>query len=141
MHHVFVSDLQAVSADRPEGYVDDVIAQGELVGDRVQLSDEAYNALVIKYSPYPSKVGPGSLLALIIHQITGQVPSSCMACNERVRKMNIWGWLGCWQHRDEIIQWLVEEAAKLGHKIDGKIVYGLLRAAVKEHFKREPRRS
>jgi predicted Fe-S protein YdhL (DUF1289 family) len=138
MHRVFLEDLKEVSRHRPEGYMDDVLAYGKQVLNWVELSDENYQHLVQKYSPDRAKqgLGPGSLLAVIIHQIAGKVPKDCMACNARVRKMNVWGWLGCWRHRHEIVQWLIEEAEKLGHKIDGKIVVGLLRAAIKEHFKR-----
>lgn len=78
---------------------------------------------------------PGTLLEIIIYEVTKRSTVDCSACSERARQMNAWGWPGCWRNRDVIFQWLVEEARKRGHDINEATVKDLLIAAIKERFK------
>jgi hypothetical protein len=75
-------------------------------------------------------IQPGTLLAMIIHEITNKSVVGCSACSERARQMNKWGWLGCWQNRDTIIQWLMEEAHKLGHEGNHQSISKRVMAAI-----------
>lgn len=139
MHHeIHINTLQNVALSRPAGYLDDVLSHGNRIGDVVYIPDDKYQMLCQKYSSYRIKEtnpsGPGSLLAKIIHQLTGAVPKDCMTCSARVKQMNVWGWLGCWQNRHTITGWLAEEAGKLGYNIEGNVISGLLIAAVREHL-------
>ncbi len=77
---------------------------------------------------------PGTLLASVIYEVTKTSAVNCAACSERARQMNEWGWIGCWQNRDIIIQWMVEEARNLGHKVDDNSVRDLLFAAIKDRL-------
>ena len=75
---------------------------------------------------------PGDLLSYLIFKTTGMIAGSNCACAARQKQMNDWGWLGCLRHRATIIEWLCEEAAMRGHKIEKRGAAGLLRAAVHE---------
>lgn len=79
---------------------------------------------------------PGSLLAGIIHHTTGERP--CGACLDLAAEMDRHGWWWSWTHRDDIIDRLVEEAAKRGHQVPKATIAGLLRAAFHE-MRRRPR--
>jgi hypothetical protein len=142
MHHeIHIAVLKKAALSRPEGYLDDVLSHGKQIGDNVYISDYNYQELCQKYSPQRAKAlvelssGPGSLLATLILQLTGKVSKNCMTCSTRVKQMNQWGWAGCLLHIGKISGWLVEEAEKLGHKVDGNIVLGLLKAAISEAMK------
>jgi hypothetical protein len=115
------------------------MSSGRREGNDLLIDDDRYRILTAKYSSADigTAVGPGLVLSAIIYQITGQESKNCTSCSEHARQMNEWGWLGCWHHRHEIVQWLIEEASKLGYEVDGNIVVGLLSAAIKEHFKRD----
>jgi hypothetical protein len=78
---------------------------------------------------------PGTLLEIIVYEVTRKASIDCSACSERARQMNEWGWSGCWQNRETITQWLVEEAQRRGHAISKNTVYGLLAAAIRERFR------
>ena len=44
-----LADLRARAASRPEGYLEDVLRAGKLVGDQVEFSPAVHAALVAKY--------------------------------------------------------------------------------------------
>lgn len=73
---------------------------------------------------------PGSAFAVAIKKITGAIP--CSRCNQRMRIMNDWGWLKCWQNRRTIASWLAEEAHRRGHQITSDSAVDLLKAAIRE---------
>jgi predicted Fe-S protein YdhL (DUF1289 family) len=75
---------------------------------------------------------PGDVFSAVIHTITGRHALTCGVCQQRMKKMNDWKWFGCWRHRQEIIGWLQEEAAKRGHRITNDAALSLLKAALKE---------
>jgi hypothetical protein len=83
-------------------------------------------------APIPSGFSvrqPGDALALVILQVTKQGP--CGLCTSMKEKMNGWGWIGCWQNRDEICEFLVKQAESRGIIIEKSTVAGLLVAAIK----------
>src|SRR6266404_4709925 len=85
--------------------------------------------LMVEESRYFSSSGPlpGHILALIISTITGEAP--CHECSSRIETMNENGWLWCWRNRTLIAKWLVDEAAKRGHKIGHNKALALILAA------------
>ena len=83
----------------------------------------------------PFSHGPGGLLHTLIEKLTGETPSPNCSCRARAKRMNAWGWWGCWKHRRTIIGWLVEEAGKRGHTVDRESVAGLLRAGLREAWR------
>ena len=46
-----IGQLEAWAKHRPEGYMEDVLAAGQRNGDQVELSDDAFAALLQKYRP------------------------------------------------------------------------------------------
>lgn len=48
---VKLSAVRAVAKDRPAGYVEEVLAAGEVRDDRVYIPVEIYNALKARYAP------------------------------------------------------------------------------------------
>jgi hypothetical protein len=74
---------------------------------------------------------PGDILALVIKKVTGEA-AGCGPCSVWVKKMNDWGWRECWHHRGEIIDRLIEEAARRGHTITKRKMWSLFAAAWKE---------
>jgi|GEM_PF-6799746 hypothetical protein len=78
----------------------------------------------------PRRAEPGDLLAAVIHAISGE--RACVPCDRRRRTMNGWGWWGCWRRRATIVGWILEEASKRGHAVDGSRARALFRAAIEE---------
>jgi hypothetical protein len=62
----------------------------------------------------PSAKGPGDYLHDTILYWVGESPTSDCQCNSRIVQMNAWGPAGCREHRDEIVDWLVDEATNRG---------------------------
>lgn len=70
---------------------------------------------------------PGSILHDLIYKATGEQPTTLAEkvdpndpkppcqCQSRMQQMDVWGWRGCWEHRDEICGWLAENAKRLGY--------------------------
>lgn len=48
---ISISRLKKRSADRTEGYLEDVLASGVVIGDQLQITVEEFNRLKKKYSP------------------------------------------------------------------------------------------
>lgn len=55
---------------------------------------------------------PGANLALLLQKCGVHVNTGC-GCEEWISKMNAWGVEGCYEHRQEIIDRLTEQAKKL----------------------------
>lgn len=55
--------------------------------------------------------GPGKELTGILKEL-GQTEAEDCGCTGHAAQMNLWGVDGCREHRDEIIGWLKESAAK-----------------------------
>jgi hypothetical protein len=54
--------------------------------------------------------GPGDFLHDAILKQVGEGPTRECGCTDRIVKMNAWGPVGCREHLDEIVGWLVEQA-------------------------------
>ena len=80
----------------------------------------------------PSKPGPGDLVQIVIDKLRFTAASGC-GCAAFKRKMNEWGWWGCWRNRDLIVDWFVEKGSEAGVEIGRASVYGLLKTAIREY--------
>jgi hypothetical protein len=79
-----------------------------------------------------TKTQPGHVFSSIIQVITGRYAVTCGRCMERMGQMNNWGWWGCWQHRETILNWIFEEAAGRGHPVSRERISTLFVAALRE---------
>jgi hypothetical protein len=75
---------------------------------------------------------PGSLLSSLIFKVTGQSTKTCGVCGARMGMMDRNGWRWCWKNRSTIIGWVLDEAAKRGHKINNQVALALLKATFVE---------
>jgi hypothetical protein len=62
--------------------------------------------------PYLIIKGPGDYLHDFINRWIGKRPNVGCQCKSRIQQMNIWGPVGCKEHLEEIVTWLIEEADK-----------------------------
>jgi len=74
---------------------------------------------------------PGDVLHTLIKQLGFHQTAGC-GCASMQRQMNEWGWVGCWQHREEIVAWLTEKAKEQGIEVESKDIFGLLKAALQQ---------
>ena len=116
---VLVSAVRNVAPERPDGYVDEVLAAGTAVttpdGEFVEIPDEVYDALAEKYSGRQTVKGPGSVLHRALEAIGITALPSC-PCLKRKAVMDAWGWAECQkpERLDEIVGWMEEEATIRG---------------------------
>ena len=58
--------------------------------------------------------GPGDYLHDAILKWVGETPTRECGCKDRIARMNCWGPVGCREHLDEIIDWMMDEAKQRG---------------------------
>lgn len=61
--------------------------------------------------------GPGDLVKIILDKL-GIKPTRNCGCEAMRRRMNEWGYLGCWTHREEISEWFRAKAVEAGIEIN-----------------------
>lgn len=61
--------------------------------------------------------GPGDLVKIILDKL-GIKPTRNCGCEAMRRRMNEWGYRGCWTHREEISEWFRAKAAEAGIEIN-----------------------
>lgn len=126
-----LSSIRKLASERPAGYVEDVLSHGTVEGERVVLSDDAYNTLFIKYRGQPPKPapvasaatvppvpppppapasGPGTELKALLKDWLGIQASPNCSCNARARQMDEWGPDLCEENLPTIVSWLEEQA-------------------------------
>jgi hypothetical protein len=136
---LLITDLIGIQSSHRPNFFSDIINAGKVDGKFLIIDEKTYESLC-KRPPAPIRLSnsfaPGNMLAKLIKQILkDKVPASCIACSDRAKQMNTWGWLGCWKNRELIIQWLGEEARKLGHEVNDNTVRDLVFAAIKARMK------
>ena len=119
-----LASLTNTAKSRPAGYLDDVLSNSLVDGDKVTLSPESYRMLVDKYrskaaQPRPPKIespgrGPGTELKALLKTV-GIVATPGCTCNTRAALMDANelkepGW--CEKNLETICDWLQEEATK-----------------------------
>jgi hypothetical protein len=108
--------LKAAASARPDGYVDDVLANATSTDDLyVYLSREAYDALAAKYRPHGNvpQHGPGTELKSLLASVGITATTNC-TCNQRAKYMDQMGADWCETNLGTIVGWLREEAGKRG---------------------------
>lgn len=111
MRRFTVESLNEVAQYRPAGYVEEVLAIATEAGDGcLELTDEAYDALALKYRS-PGKVG--AELKQLLARIGITAAPGCQ-CNARANTMDARGIQWCQANIETIVDWLQEEATKRG---------------------------
>ena len=117
---VTLAALRSVEHMRPPGYLDEVLSRGVVrvdpeVGEFVDIPHEEYRSLVAKFSPgSPLPVcGPGCQLKRTFGVFGINSEPGC-GCDEFAARMDSLGPSWCWQHLEEIVDHLAEQAAKRG---------------------------
>ncbi len=113
MKSIRIDLLHQAAAERPAGYLDEVMAAVTKSDDtHVYMTSDDYYRLREKYSgetDFPV-TGPGTQLHKILGLFGFAFSKQCK-CRARMIQMNKWGCDGCEEHMDEICGWLREEAA------------------------------
>lgn len=74
-----LSEIERVSKDRPEGYVEHVISEGEIVGDYLEISSDALAKLRAIYRPaQPVTTGLGDIVASVATPIARALHLPCI---------------------------------------------------------------
>lgn len=85
MKRVKLSKLQEAAASKPAGYLEAVKSAGVVRGEYVELSDDAYEALRLKYSPR----GVGDVVARFAQPIANAIGlGECGGCKSRQAWLN-----------------------------------------------------
>lgn len=104
------------------------------------LPDVCPFGIPLGYIPDPSNQppkstahGPGDLLKKIIEACGFKQTKSC-GCAAMQRRMNALGYVGCWTHRREILEWLQAKAKEQGVALEEATVYAAIKAAFKQYW-------
>lgn len=80
-----LAHIRDKAKDRPSGYYDDVVSRGTIEGELIELPDEEYRKLCVKYDPR----GLGDIVARIAGPIAEALGIDCGGgCAERQDKLN-----------------------------------------------------
>jgi len=125
MKLLLFSSILEVAHERPEGYVEDVVQNGQVINDEsgqpwhIVISDAKFDELVAKYAPHVAElakrpqVGPGTELKKLLATVGITATPNC-SCNARAAEMDRQGSEWCESNLDTIVGWLREEAEKRG---------------------------
>ena len=115
-----IEGIRANAANRPDGYVEDVLSQGIVREDGlIEFTQEAFDSLVVKYSPGTTRSattetrGPGTELKKLLSTVGITATPNC-SCNARAADMDARGCDWCEENIDTVVGWLREEATKRG---------------------------
>lgn len=117
---------------RPSGYEEEMLSAGVTEGDYVQISDEAYDTLFLKYVGSIRPCGPGCQLKRIL-EAWGFVSQPGCKCEARSVIMDEWGADECDSQAriKEVCGWLREEAESRGLPFVSAIAAVGVRRAIK----------
>lgn len=143
-----MADVLARAAERPTGYVQDVLANGTQSGDFIEIDVATWHRLRGKYGPprepsitppsgrpLPEALlplpasGPGSHLHDMLGNIGIYAEPGC-ACLARMREMDARGPDWCSSNLDTIIGWLSEEAQRRSLPFNRTAARLLVKAAI-----------
>ena len=112
---VNISAIRDTAKYRPSGYEEEMLSAGVVDGDYVQIADDAYDALFLKYIGSIRPCGPGCQLKRIL-EAWGFVAQPGCKCEARAVIMDDWGPDECAkpERMKEICGWLKEEADTRG---------------------------
>ena len=129
-HALNIQALREFSQYRPEGYFEDVMQSGTVIGNDVVLSDETFLLLREKYSQHETSVegrsdantaslaagtGPGTELSKLLKRF-GIEPTPTCQCRAKAAEMDAWGPDECARPErvEEVLAVMREEAKARG---------------------------
>lgn len=80
--------------------------------------------------------GPGDVVKLVLSRLGYAATGNC-GCEAMRRRMNEWGYLGCWRHRAELVAWFTAKAKEAGVDLAPAGLWKLLRQAWREKRSRD----
>jgi len=91
-----ITEIHKTAAERPEGYAEHVISEGEIVGDYLEISSESLAKLRAIYRPAkPALKGLGDVVAAVaqpiakvIDAVAGTNVAGCGGCAKRQAALN-----------------------------------------------------
>jgi len=112
---VNIAAIREAAKHRSAGYEADMLAAGRVEGDYVEIHDETYDSLALKYAGCIRPCGPGCQLKRIL-EAWGFVAQPGCKCEARAATMDAWGPDECStpDRAKEILDWLKEEADARG---------------------------
>ena len=111
MIRVSLSQAELAAKSRPAGYLDELLAAGEVDGEFVVMSDEAYDRLLLRFSGLVRPCGPGCQLGRSLSWFARR-DDPC-GCAEYAALMDAWGPEVCRRRLDaDIMPHLKAQAAK-----------------------------
>lgn len=129
MIRVSLAEIERVAHERPPGYLEEVLAAGELEEEFVVIPDAAYDALLKKFSGKTRPCGVGCQLKRILTSWGIEAGEGCM-CASRAALMDKWGPDECYRRIPEIIGWLRDEAHFRGMLFSDIAAGQLIRMAI-----------
>ena len=112
MIRVNLSQAELAAKSRPAGYLGELLAAGEVDGEFVVMSDEAYDRLLLRFSGLVRPCGPGCQLRRSLSWFVRD-DGSC-GCSDFAAMMDAWGCDECWKRLEEIVEHLRQAAAEKG---------------------------
>jgi hypothetical protein len=109
MIRVNLEMAEIAAQSRPEGYMDELLAAGELEDGFVVLPDDAYDRLLKRFSGKTRPCGVGCQLKKALSSIGIEATEDC-PCNARAAIADAWGPDICLQSVPTIVGWMREEA-------------------------------
>lgn len=82
--------------------------------------------------------GPGDLVKIILDKL-GIKPARNCGCEAMRRRMNEWGYRGCWRHRRDILNWFRSKAAESRVDWPASRASALFVDAIRAALKHSPR--
>jgi hypothetical protein len=80
-----LNHLAERAKEMPDGYLADVMEQGKVNGDALEITEEAYERLAYKYTPR----GAGDVLAHMLHPLAKVLGlTDCGGCKDRQEALN-----------------------------------------------------
>lgn len=80
--------------------------------------------------------GAGDLVKIILDKLGIKLTRNC-GCEAMRRRINEWGYAGCWTHRKELADWFMTKATEAGVKLNAGDVLRLLTRATGKHTLRD----
>ena len=129
MIRVALSEIERVAPERPDGYLEEIMAAGELEEGYVVLKDNAYDALLKKFSGKIRPCGVGCFIKKGLSSLGIEATENC-PCNARAAIADAWGPDESLCRISEIAGWLREEANIRGLFFSEFAAFQLIRIAI-----------
>jgi hypothetical protein len=109
MIRVNLQEAERAATSRPQGYLEELLAAGELEDGFVVLPEEAYDKFLMRFSGKTRPCGVGCQLKRALSSVGIQPTEDC-PCESRAALMDSWGPDECLRNVAVIVGWMREEA-------------------------------